>query len=342
MRRGAGQFMIGRLTGAGFTLALFLVLGALVPTGAPLFARQIQVEGRNYIDLATVAGHFGMNAYWLKGYKTYRLKSQWTTIDFGKNGKVVELNKMPVYLGFPVKESQGRLYVAQADFQHVLKSILTPQAFRPRPGLRRIVIDAGHGGKDSGAVNEAYRLQEKKLALDVANRLKRLLEQVGYEVIMTRKSDVYIPLDRRPAMANRANGDLFVSIHFNAAASSSAHGYETFALTPQYQASSKYPRPTGRDNTRYEGNGQDAWNTLAAYHLQRALVNRLGGPDRGVKRARFLVLKHLECPGVLVELGFMSHAPTAQKLRGATHRQTIAQALFEGIVGYRNRLSRIR
>ncbi len=342
MRGGAGQFMVGRLTGAGLTLALFFILGALVPAGAPLFARQIQVEGRSYIDLATVAGRFGMNAYWLKGYNTYRLKSRWTTIDFGKNGKTLELNKMPVYLGFPAKESQGRLYLAQADYQHVLQPILTPQAFRPRPGLRRIVIDAGHGGKDSGAVNHGYGLQEKQLALDVANRLKRMLEQVGYEVVMTRKADVYIPLDQRPAMANRAKGDLFVSVHFNAAASTSAHGYETFALTPQYQASSKYPRPTSRDNTRYKGNGQDPWNTLAAYHVQRAMVKRLGGPDRGVKRARFLVLKHLECPGVLVELGFMSNSATARKLKSSAHRQTIAQALFEGIVGYRNRLSRIR
>ena len=159
---------------------------------------------------------------------------------------------------------------------------------------------------------------------------------------MTRERDVYIPLDQRPAMANRANADLFLSLHFNAAASTSAQGLETFALTPQYQASSKYPRPSSRDDTRYKGNAQDPWNTLAAYHVQRALVQRLGGPDRGVKRARFLVLKHLDCPGVLVELGFVSNQSTARKLKASEHRQSIALALFEGIVGYRNRLSRIR
>ena len=89
MRSDAGQFMIGRFTGIGLTLFLVFILSALVPAGAPLFARQIQVEGRSYIDLATVAGRFGMNAYWLKGHKTYRLKSRWTTIDFGKNSKVL-------------------------------------------------------------------------------------------------------------------------------------------------------------------------------------------------------------------------------------------------------------
>jgi N-acetylmuramoyl-L-alanine amidase len=80
---------------------------------------------------------------------------------------------------------------------------------------------------------------------------------------------------------------------------------------------------------------------LLGYHLQRSLVQRMGGPDRGLKRARFLVLKHLECPGVLVELGFVSHPGTAQKLRNAVFRQTLAQSLFDGIVQYGQRLQRI-
>ena len=205
---------------------------------------------------------------------------------------------MPVYLGISRQGIAGPA-VCRAGGLSACASIdlNTTQQFRPRPGLRRIVIDAGHGGKDSGACNESHAQQEKQLTLDVASRLKRMLEQVGYEVIMTRTSDVYIPLDQRPAMANRADADLFLSLHFNAAASSAAQGFETFALTPQYQASSKYSRPSTRDNTRYQGNAQDPWNTLAAYHVQRALVRRLGGPDRGLKRARFLVLKHLDCPG---------------------------------------------
>ncbi|MDP4879632.1 MAG: N-acetylmuramoyl-L-alanine amidase, partial [Opitutales bacterium] len=118
--------------------------------------------------------------------------------------------------------------------------------------------------------------------------------------------------------------------------------FESYALTPQYQASSKYAKPEAHDNIAYTGNKQDAWNTLISYHVQRALVQRLGGPDRGLKRARFLVLKHLDCPGVLVELGFVSHPDTAQKLRTAAFRQTLAQSLFEGIVAYRNRLARIQ
>ena len=302
---------------------------------------EIQHEGRSYIDLATVGGRLGMKAYWLSGHKTFRLRSQWTNIDIGKGKRLLYLNRIPIYLGFPTLESSSRLYMAKADYQHVLQPILTPQAFPEKPALRRIVIDAGHGGNDSGAKNDAYRLHEKNLTLDVSQRLKSMLERRGYEVIMTRERDVFIPLERRPQIANRAKGDLFISIHFNAAARTTAEGYETFTLTPQYQASSKYSEPGRGDSRRYDGNDQDPWNTLLGYHVQRSLVQAMGGTDRGLKRARFLVLKHLHCPGVLLELGFVSNPETAQKVRSATFRQSLAQSLYDGIIQYHKRLQRI-
>lgn len=327
-----------------FVLAFRLLVVAMLMTASSEAVAQrveIQHEGRTYIDLATAGGRLGMKAYWLKGYKTFRLRSQWTNIDVGKGKRILYLNGLPIYIGFPTLESSGRLYIAKADYQHVLQPILTPQVFSGKPQLRRIVIDAGHGGKDVGAKNDAYRLYEKNLTLDVSRRLQAMLQQAGYEVVMTRDSDVYIPLERRPQIANRENGDLFISIHFNAAGSSTAEGFESFALTPQYQASSKYPKPGRGDSTRYDGNDQDPWNTLLGYHVQRALVQRVGGPDRGLKRARFLVLKHLDCPGLLVELGFVSNPSTAQKLRTAVFRQTLAQSLYDGIVLYGKRLQRI-
>jgi N-acetylmuramoyl-L-alanine amidase len=322
------------------SLALCAVLSFFVPTS--LSARQIQVGGQPYVDLVTVGKSFGMQPYWLKGYKTFRLRSQWTTIDIGKNGRMLYINQLPIYLGFPTVESKGQLFIATADYKQVLQPILTPQAFKERPGIRRIVVDAGHGGKDSGARNDAYGLLEKNLTLDVARRLKALLERAGFEVVMTRDSDVYIPLAQRPKVANRAKADLFVSLHFNAAGSTSASGFESYALTPQHQASSKYPRPTSRDAKRYPGNDQDPWNALITYHLERALVQGLGGPDRGMKRARWSVLKDLECPGVLTELGFVSHVETAKKLCTPVFRQKLAQSLYEGIVAYRKRLQRIQ
>ncbi len=342
MWSGVLSVKVGRFVPATIfqSLALLVVLSFFMP--ASLSARQIQVEGKPYVDLATVGKRFGMQAYWLKGYQTYRLRSQWTTIDIVKNGRLLYINRLPVYLGFPTVESKGQLFIAAADYKHSLQPILTPQVFKQRPGIRRVVIDAGHGGQDSGARNDAYGLLEKKLTLDVARRLRALLEPSGFEVVMTRDSDVYIPLAQRSKMANRAKADLFISLHFNAAGSTSASGFESYAMTPQYQASSKYPRPSSKDAKRYAGNDQDPWNALITYHLERALVKRLGGPDRGMKRARWAVLKDLECPGVLTELGFVSHVETAKKLRSPAFRQTLAQSLYEGIVDYRKRLQRIQ
>lgn len=321
------------------SLALCMALSFFMPVSAA--ARQIQVAGKSYVDLESVGQYLGMQAYWLKGHKTFRLRSQWTTVDVAKNSRMLWINRLPIYLGFPTVVSEQRLYLSQADFRHVLKPLLTPQVFEASPAVRRIVLDAGHGGKDSGACNHTYGLMEKDLALDVTRRLKALLEGADFEVVMTRDRDVYIPLGQRPQIANRAKADLFVSVHFNAAASTAASGFESFALTPQFQASSKYQRPTGKDAIRYPGNEYDPWNALITYHLERALVQRLGGPDRGMKRARWAVLKNLECPGVLTELGFISHAETARKLRSPTYRQMLAQALFEGIVAYRKRLQGI-
>lgn len=321
-----------------------LLIGCLLAIAPSMIVAQrveIQHDGRSYIDLATAGGRLGMKAYWLSGHKTFRLRSQWTNIDVGKGKRVLYLNRIPIYLGFPTIESSSRLYMAKADYQHVLQPILTPQAFPSKPALRRIVIDAGHGGKDGGAKNDAYRLHEKDLTLDVSRRLKSMLERRGYEVVMTRDRDVFIPLERRPQIANRGKGDLFISIHFNAAARTTAEGYETFILTPQYQASSKYSEPGRGDSRRYDGNDQDPWNTLLGYHVQRSLVQTMGGTDRGLKRARFLVLKHLDCPGVLLELGFVSNPETAHKVRSAAFRQTLAQSLYDGIIQYHKRLQRI-
>lgn len=325
-------------------LARVLWFSVLVSFGSPSTAQQVEIQhaGRAYIDLATAGGRLGMSAYWLRGYQTFRLRSEWTTIDVGKGSRMLYLNQMPIYLGFPTHASGGRLYLAKADYQHALQAVLTPQAFNGKPNLRRIVLDPGHGGKDPGAQNAAYGLNEKDLALDVALRLRRLLEGEGFEVIMTRDSDVYIPLDRRPRIANRSRADLFVSIHFNAVASAKPEGLETFAFTPQFQASSKFAKPNWQDNRSYPGNANDPWNTLLGYHLQRAMVQQTRGVDRGLKRARWSVLRPLECPGVLVELGFVSHPGTAQKLRTAVYRQTLAQSLYNGIKQYGNRLQRIQ
>jgi len=327
--------------------AWFSRLGFLAFLGCSLtpettHAKQVDIGGITYVDLTIIGDSLGMRGYWLEAGTVFRLSGRQTRIDFKKNSRFVQINQMPVYLGFSAVDIEGRLFIALADYQYVFQPILTPQVFKHIPRIQKVVIDVGHGGKDTGARNDTYGLMEKELVMDVSIRLKRLLEKTGFQVQLTRRRDEFIELEQRSWIANRDEADLFISLHFNSAMSSKPSGFEVFAMTPQYQPSTQKPKPTDEDAERFPGNKNDPWNMLAAYHIERALVQEVGGPDRGVKRARFAVLKYLECPGVLVELGFLSHAKTANKVQSAEYRQLLAQSLCKGVLLYRERLRRIR
>ncbi len=169
--------------------------------------------------------------------------------------------------------------------------------------FRTVVVDAGHGGIDRGARGVDGSL-EKKYALDTAKRVEKGLKRNGYRVIMTRKSDYFVPLPTRAAISNRQRGAVFVSIHYNWARNYSASGTETF-----YYNSRSYP--------------------LAA-NIQRELA-RISG-NRGVKRARFHVLRNNVRPAALVECGFLSSSYEARKIRSSFYRQRLADAIVRGIV----------
>ena len=166
-----------------------------------------------------------------------------------------------------------------------------------------VVLDAGHGGIDRGAKG-VDGSTEKKYALDTAKRVERGLKRAGYRVVMTRKGDYFITLPSRVAISNRRRGAIFVSIHYNWARNSGASGTETF-----YYNAKSYP--------------------LAA-NIQRELARFSG--NRGVKRARFHVLRNNARPSALVECGFLSNSGDARKARSSSHRQRIADAIVRGIV----------
>ena len=169
--------------------------------------------------------------------------------------------------------------------------------------FRTVVLDAGHGGIDRGAKG-VDNSSEKTYALDTAKRVEKGLKRACYRVVMTRRSDYFVTLPRRVALSNRQRGAIFVSIHYNWARRSSASGTETF-----YYNSRSYP--------------------LAA-NIQRELARF--SPNRGVKRARFHVLRNNVRPAVLVECGFLSNSSDARKARSASYRQRLADAIVRGIV----------
>jgi N-acetylmuramoyl-L-alanine amidase len=216
---------------------------------------------------------------------------------------------------------------------------------RPHAPKLRIVIDAGHGGWDLGTVGKEGLL-EKSLVLDVAQTLGNLLEsRLGCEVIFTRKDDNYVPLEQRAEIANRAQADLFISVHANYSSLATARGVETyyssFFSPPEAREIEYRENATATAVSQAKLSGRalkekvDESRKLAA-SVQRALYGALasqttGIRNRGVREASFVVLTGTEMPSILAEISFVSSPTDEARLQSATYRQQIAEALFKGI-----------
>jgi len=219
-----------------------------------------------------------------------------------------------------------------------------------RRPVRRIILDAGHGGHDTGAIGPS-RVREKDVTLALARKLKQRLEGQGYEVLLTRNDDRYLRLEERTWFANAKRGDLFVSLHVNAHPRRDRRGIETYVLNT---ADDRYARRlAARENGALSDDGAegaDAKRILAdlnaqasaepsrrlALQLQRELVAAVRGQggearDRGVKSALFYVLLGAAMPAVLVETGFISNRAEEKRLREPRYQEALAQALARGI-----------
>ena len=223
--------------------------------------------------------------------------------------------------------------------------------------VSRIVIDPGHGGHDPGA--KGAGTTEAELVLDVSLRLAQLLEKVpGLEVVLTRKTDDYVPLQERTAIANRENADLFLSIHANANSSVQAQGVETYFLN--FATTLSAAAVAARENAasgQNMGELPDVVKTIAlnnkldesrdfATFVQREMMTKLRPAnkairDLGVKQAPFVVLIGAAMPSVLAEVSFMTNPQEAKLLKSSAYRQRIAEALFEAVRTYQGSLKKL-
>jgi N-acetylmuramoyl-L-alanine amidase len=222
--------------------------------------------------------------------------------------------------------------------------------------IGRIVIDAGHGGHDSGTLG-VDGIEEKDVVLDVALRLGKLLsDRLGAEVIYTRSDDTFVPLETRTAIANKAQADLFLSIHANSSPDESARGVETYYLNFTSD-------PTALDVAARENAVSDqsihqlsdlvkkialkdkiAESREFAADVEQSLYGGLhagnaGLKDRGVKKAPFVVLIGANMPSILAEISFVTNPKDAEQLMQPEYRQRVAESLYKGIARYEGGLS---
>ena len=223
-------------------------------------------------------------------------------------------------------------------------------------GVQRVVIDPGHGGKDPGCVGKNGTL-EKDVVLAVSRLLKTLLEKDGLEVILTRGSDIFLPVENRTVIANQKQADLFISIHANATRNRKLSGVETFYLNfsqdPSVIATAARENATSTKNIskmkdiieKIIQNTKIPESKELAKDIQNNLVSSLSKKysninSLGVKGGPFWVLIGAEVPSVLVEISFLSNPTEEKRLQSTQSRQRIAQGIYEGIMAYKHSLEK--
>ena len=255
------------------------------------------------------------------------------------DSREAQVNGVQVWLLFPLVNRNGSVYVAQLDLQTLMQPILAPPKNRSGAKIRTVCLDPGHGGKDPG--NHVGSKDEKIYTLLLAQEIRQQLARAGLQATLTRSTDTFIELPERPDLARRQKADLFVSLHFNSSDSgrNEVHGSEVYCLTPA-GASSTNARGEGSGAGSFAGNRYNEKNMFLAYQVQKALTRNLAVEDRGVRRARFAVLRDATMPAVLIEAGFMSHPAEGRKIFTPAYRQQMARAIVDGLLAYKRTVER--
>ena len=291
--------------------------------------RFVQQGKIKYLYLRDVASYYGMR-YAVSG-KTVTFSSAYSRLMFTLDSRIMTLNGVRVHLAFAVSRRGKEYLLSVSDFQLLLDPILRPAAL-PRRTIRKIVLDPGHGGKDVGAVADGTL--EKTINLQVATRLAAKLRQRGYTVVTTRKSDTPVSLSQRVESTNKWGADLYISLHCNSA-DASVSGLEIFSATWHGTP------PTGDQvpaKERCPANAFDRENAYLTFYTQKALLDATKASDRGIKRRRFYVIRDITCPGMLIEMGFLSNNTERQLLKQANRQDAIAKAIADAVDNFRTAL----
>lgn len=291
----------------------------------------IKCGGRDYLTLDNISQFYGLGGIsHVSNTLTLGTPGHGLRCSVGSNEFYI--NNLKFILSYPVIEERGELLVSRMDLTKVIEPVLRPSRIRNAGLVDTIILDPGHGGGDNGAAGVWGN--EKSFALDVACRAKSLLTGEGFQVKMTRSTDVFVPLEERAQYANQFKNALFISIHFNSG-DGAASGLETYTLAPRGVPSMAADGPMLSDLQPCPGNCEDAENMALATATHASLVYHLQAYDRGIKRARFVVIRDITVPGVLIEGGFLSNAEDSRRIASSAYRQQMAYCILAAVQNYR-------
>ncbi len=315
------------------------------------------INGAPYISLVTFCEARGIDWQYdtYSGSVSISKGSHRLNLRIGE--KMVLADGVSKYLIHPVEMHKGTVAVPLKFKEGILDPIFKETYAVSRIpvcplNIRKVVVDAGHGGNDPGAMGRSG-LREKDVNLDIAIRLSKLLRERGIEVVMTRSTDKFIPLPRRVEIANNSRADLFISIHSNANRVRSLKGFEVYYVSPAADDSKRALTSARTVPLDFRGSSfasvstdlkATLWDMIytqcraESIELSRTICSsvdkNLDAQVLGIKGARFEVLRGIRMPGVLAEVGFVSNPSEESMLKNNYYRQRVAESLEQGIESY--------
>ena len=312
---------------------ILIVLALLLGCMQPAFCADwtvVKSDGRDYLTMDNIAEFYGLSAVRRKE-RDATATSGVRSIRASVGSPDFFINNLKFILSYPAIERDGKVCISRMDLVKLVEPVMRPSRIKNAEPIDTVVLDAGHGGHDSGAMS-IYG-PEKAFALDVVLRARALLLATGLKVVLTRGDDTFVTLDDRARIASQYKRGIFIAVHFNSGGYGT--GVEAFTLAPRGVPSMMSDGPAVSDFNDCRGNARDAENIALATASHAALVVKTRMFDRGLKRARFVVIRDITIPGVLIEGGFLSNPTDAKLIATSLYRQTLATAVLQAVENYR-------
>src|SRR5213595_1812339 len=293
----------------------------------------IKINGHDYLTVDNISKFYGLPAEVVPSGAKIQSETADHPLEFVGGSREAMINGARSWLCFPVIEQGGKFLVSRTDVAKTIEPLVRPHRVPNVGKVQTVVLDPGHGGHDKGQVSRYGA--EKDFALDVARKLRPILQAKGLRVVMTREGDYFVPLEVRAHIANAARNAIFVSIHFNATNDDpNATGFEIFSFTPRGAPSTSDGNLTASAVNMQPGSSVDAQSMALSACVYHSLLGHLPEYDRGIKRARFAVLRLTKVPAVLIEGGFLTERGESKLISNKEWRAKLAGAIGMGIENY--------
>jgi len=355
-----------------FILGLTLLAGCA--TRAPYFRLKPELAGdvrtfggAEYLPVSKLCRAYNLDCKWDDVVRTSTIQGGRGRIVLRCGSRMILVNGSDKTLDRPVIMDAGTAFVPMSFVRNNLAAVIgevrpempaaaeTPAKYT----IRTIVLDPGHGGNDPGALGGRSRVREKDMTLGLARSVRDILREKGMRVVMTRESDTFIPLPKRARIANNSGADLFVSLHINASRSRSLKGFECYFLSNATDDNAR-ALEAAENATLKLGDEADArmsgqlertlWDmelsenrresAILAGHICESVKNDIDIGNRGLRTARFYVLKFTRIPAVLVEAGYISNKYDEAKLKDPAFLSEVARAVAGGIMRFKQEYER--